>query len=143
MPFLLPVTVSPDDIDELDHVNNLVYVRWVQQAAVAHSDALGLGLGAYLARRQAFVVRRHEIDYLRSALVGEEVEVETRVVHLGGASSVRQTEIRHAGGTNPVARCITTWAYIDLGRNRPVRVPEDIRTSFPIDAEFDWARRER
>ena len=143
MPYLLPVTVSPADIDELDHVNNLVYIRWIQQAAVAHSDAVGLGLSAYLQRRQAFVVRRHEIDYLRSALVGEEVEVETRVVHLGGASSVRQTEIRHAGGDSPVARCITTWAYIDLSRNRPVRVPEDIRARFAIDPEFDWALRNR
>ncbi len=143
MPFLLPVTVQADQIDGLDHVNNLVYIRWIQDAAVAHSDALGLPLAAYLERRQAFVVRRHEVDYLRSALVGEALEVETRVTHLGPASSTRQTEIRRAGGGPPVARAVTGWAYIDLGKSRPVRIPAEVRARFPVDAPFPWAGADR
>jgi acyl-CoA thioester hydrolase len=143
VPFILPVTVHEGEIDELDHVNNLVYVKWIQEAAVAHSDALGLGLAAYLARGQAFVVRRHQIDYLRSALVGEAIEVETRVTHLGPATSTRQTEIRRAGTGEHVARAITGWAYIDLARGRPVRIPDDIKQRFPDDPPFPWADRTR
>ena len=143
MPFILPVTVAADQIDELDHVNNLVYIKWIQEAAVTHSETLGLGLSAYLALGQAFVVRRHEVDYLRSALVGEALLVETRVTHLGPASSTRQTEIRRAGTGEPIARARTGWAFIDLGRNRPVRIPDDVRRRFPIDPPFPWADGDR
>ena len=143
MPFILPVTVTADDIDDLDHVNNLVYVRWVQQAAVDHSTALGLGLPEYLRLGQAFVVRRHEVDYLRSALRGEALQVETRVTHLGPASSTRQTEIRRVDGGEPIARAATGWAFIDLARGRPVRVPDDVRQRFPIDPPFAWATSDR
>jgi len=143
LPFILKVAVTADDIDDLDHVNNLVYVRWVQQAAVDHSTALGLGLAEYLRLGQAFVVRRHEVEYLRSALRGEALIVETRVTHLGPASSTRQTEIRRAESGEPIARAATGWAFIDLGRSRPVRIPDDVRRRFPIDPSFAWARTDR
>jgi acyl-CoA thioester hydrolase len=143
LPFILPVTVAADAIDDLDHVNNLVYVRWIQEAAVSHSTALGLGLAEYLRLGQAFVVRRHEVDYLRSALVGEALVVETRVTHLGPASSTRQTEIRRAATLEPIARAATGWAFIDLTRNRPVRIPDEVRRRFPIDPPFSWATTDR
>ena len=139
MSYILSVTVLPSDIDEFEHVNNLVYVKWIQDVAVAHSTALGLGYAQYLARRQSFIVRRHEVDYLRSVLCGEQIDVETRITHIGSASSTRQTEIRRAASGELVARAMTGWAYVDLLRNRPVRIPDDIRASFPLDEPFSWA----
>lgn len=139
MSFVLSVTVSPSEIDEFNHVNNLVYVKWVQDVAVAHSTSLGLGYAEYLARRQAFIVRRHEVDYLRSVLVGELVEVETRVTYIGLASSTRQTEIRRAATKELVAQAQTGWAYVDLERGRPVKIPDDIRARYPLDPPFAWA----
>ena len=139
MPFVLPVTVHAAEIDEFDHVNNVVYIKWVQDAAVAHSTSLGMGYPEYLARRQAFFVRRHEVDYLRPALVGEALEVETRVTFLGAASTTRQTEIRRVATQELVARAVTGWAYIDLIRSRPVRIPDDIRDLVPLDPPFAWA----
>ena len=143
MSFVLTVTVSPSEIDEFSHVNNLVYVRWVQDVAVAHSTALGLGYAEYLARQQSFIVRRHEIDYLRPVLVGELVEVETHVTHIGLASSTRQTEIRRAATQELVARALTGWAYVDLTRGRPVKIPEDIRARYALDPPFAWAPGDR
>lgn len=139
MSYVLSVTVKPSDIDEFAHVNNLVYVKWVQDVAVAHSTALGLGYPQYLARQQGFIVRRHEVDYLRPVLLGELIEVETRITHVGPASSTRQTEIRRADGAELVARALTGWAYVDLARGRPVRIPDDIRAIFPLDEPFAWA----
>ena len=139
MPYLLAVTVAPEDIDALDHASNLVYLRWVQDAATAHSAAVGLGLAEYRSAGRVFVVRRHTIDYLRPALLGERLEVETRVTALGAASSERQTEIRRAGDAAVLARAVTGWAYIDLARGRPVRIPDDVRERFMLDPPFGGA----
>lgn len=133
MPFVLVATVDAADIDDLGHASNIVYLRWIQQAAVAHSEAVGLGTRAFVAQGQAFVVRQHLIDYLRPALVGDVLEIETRVTALGGASSERRTAIRRRGDGVIVARAVTKWAYIDLVRGRPVRVPEDVRARFEVD----------
>lgn len=139
MSHILSVTVTPGDIDEFAHVNNLVYVKWIQDVAIAHSTALGLGYAQYLERRQAFIVRRHEVDYLRPVLVGEAIDVETRITHIGLASSTRQTEIRRAATGELVAQALTGWAYVDLVRGRPLRIPDDIRRCFPLDEPFAWA----
>ena len=139
MPYLLAVTVAPEDIDALDHASNLVYLRWVQDAATAHSAAVGLGLAEYRSAGRVFVVRRHTIDYLRPALLGERLEVETRVTALGAASSERQTEIRRAGDAAVLARAVTGWAYIDLACGRPVRIPDDVRERFMLDPPFGGA----
>ena len=73
MPYLLRVRAAPADIDGLGHVSNLVYLRWVLDAALAHSTAKGLDEAAYKARGQGWVVRRQEIDYLRAAFEGDDL----------------------------------------------------------------------
>ncbi|MEM6993134.1 MAG: acyl-CoA thioesterase, partial [Myxococcota bacterium] len=75
----LVVRAESDDIDELGHVSNLVYVRWILEAARAHSDAAGWGHAAYESRGAVWVVRRHEIDYAASAVGGDEIAVTTWV----------------------------------------------------------------
>ena len=97
MAFLLRVRADPADIDGLGHVSNLVYLRWVLEAALAHSTARGLDEAAYKARGQGWVVRRHEIDYLRAAFAGDELVVETRVAGVAAASSTRRTRIFREG----------------------------------------------
>jgi acyl-CoA thioester hydrolase len=77
MPFQHFVEVREDDIDYLAHASNVVYLRWVQEAALGHSTALGFSQSAYLARREAWVVRKHEIEYLRPAILGDRLRVES------------------------------------------------------------------
>jgi acyl-CoA thioester hydrolase len=136
MPFHHPVAVQAADIDELEHASNLVYLRWVQEAAVAHSASLGLDGAAYRARGQSFVVRRHEIDYLRPALLGEQLLVETRVATMSAASSLRRTRILRAADGAELCRAVTDWAYIDLARARAVRIPADVRGRFPLEPDL-------
>ena len=135
MPHRLLVEVRPDDIDELGHASNLVYLRWVQEAALAHSTAVGLDQAAYLSRGEVWVVRRHEVEFLRPALVGERLAVETRVVSMAAASSVRRTRIVRASDGIELCRASTDWAFVDLQRGRPRRIPEDIRLRFPIEPD--------
>ena len=133
MPYILRLKVAASDLDELKHVNNLVYLRWVQDAAVAHSAAVGLGMDWYLERGEIFVVRRHEIDYLRAAVEGDEVEVLTQVSETGPATAVRRTGIRRARDGEVLARAVTLWAYANLSTGRPVRIPDEVRNRFEIE----------
>jgi acyl-CoA thioester hydrolase len=131
MPYLLRVRAGPADIDGLGHVSNLVYLRWVLDAALAHSTAKGLDEAAYKARGQGWVVRRQEIDYLRAAFEGDDLVVETRVVAIAAASSTRRTRILRGGEL--LARAATNWAYVDFRTGRPLRIPEEVKRLFEIE----------
>ena len=133
MPFLLRVRAEPADIDSLGHVSNLVYLRWVLEAALAHSTAKGLDEAAYKARGQGWVVRRHEIDYVRAALAGDELVVETRVATVAAASSTRRTRILREGEL--LARAATNWAYVDFRTGRPMRIPDDVKSLFEVEPD--------
>ena len=71
VPHLLRIQVLASDIDELGHASNLTYLRWVLQAAVSHSTAVGLGTQSFRDRGQAFVVHRHELDYVMIQISGD------------------------------------------------------------------------
>ncbi len=124
------VTAAPADIDELHHVSNLVYVRWVQDVAMAHSVAVGWDHPQYRDLGAVFVVRRHEIDYVTPVLLGDEVELHTWIAWWKNASSERRTSIRRVRDGVEVARAATLWAFIDLSSGRPRRIPEPVRAAF-------------
>jgi acyl-CoA thioester hydrolase len=126
--FQFSINANTSDIDELEHVSNLVYVRWVLDAATAHSRAVGWGHAEYRALGAVFVVHRHEIDYLAQVTVGEELVATTWVESWRAASCVRRTEI--ARGDKLVARAATTWAFISFANSRPMRIPEQLRAAF-------------
>jgi acyl-CoA thioester hydrolase len=135
VPYRLLVEVRREDVDELGHAGNLVYLRWVLEAALAHSTSVGLDQAAYLARREVWVVRSHEIHYLRPALPGERLEIETRVASMAAANSIRRTRILRASDRVELCRATTDWAFLDLDRGRPRRIPDDIRSRFPIEPD--------
>ncbi len=133
MPYVHEVEVLAADIDRLGHASNQVYLRWVLEAALAHSTALGLDEDAYLARGQAWVVQRHELEYLRPAIERDRLRVETRVTRMAAASSVRQTRVVRAADGELLMRASTDWVYVEMRRGRPARIPEDIRARFPVE----------
>ena len=128
--YLYWVAVEPGDIDEQAHVNNAVYVRWMDRAAVAHSAALGWDWDAYRRLGAAFVVRRHEIDYLLAAMPGDEVVDATWPGELGRASAVRHHRIVRASDGRLLAKATTEWALVDLQTGRPRRLPAEIASAF-------------
>jgi acyl-CoA thioester hydrolase len=126
-PFELRITAAPDDIDELGHVNNAVWVRWIQDMATAHWHAL-----AASEHKHAYVwlVVRHEIDYLRAVGPGETVTGRTWVGDAPkGARFDRHVEFVGADG-KPRVRAKTTWAILDKASGRPIRVPPDVIAPF-------------
>lgn len=124
----MPILPSAADIDELGHVSNLVYLRWVLDVAMAHSRALGWDHPEYRALGSVFMVRRHEIDYVAQVREGESLVGETWVDDWRLASCIRKTELRR--GEQVVIRAATTWAMISLSTGRPVKIPDSIRGLF-------------
>lgn len=124
------VTPEAADIDELDHVSNVVYLRWVLQVARDHSDARGWSHAAYVRLGAIWVVRRHEIDYLTSVQRGDTVEVCTWVDGFKRVSCVRRTELRRAADQVVVCRAATTWAFVALPGGRPTPIPDQLRRAF-------------
>ena len=144
--FTLPIDVVDDDIDSLGHASNIAYVRWIQDVALAHSEAVGLGFDAYRELGAIFVVRRQEIDYLRPVLRGQRLQVRTWIDSVFAAKCRRATEIvrsttseSSAGGgernaDEVVARAMTTWGFIEFASGRPTRIANSARSAFGVPA---------
>ncbi|GIW93729.1 MAG: hypothetical protein KatS3mg110_1770 [Pirellulaceae bacterium] len=127
--------VTPEEIDGLGHVNNVAYVAWMQEAAVAHSEAQGWPICRYYALGCGWVVREHHIEYLRPARLGQTVVVETWVCDFRRISSVRRYRIRDRHTDQLLARAHTLWAFVDLKTFQPRRVPEDLIAAFPLASQ--------
>jgi acyl-CoA thioester hydrolase len=125
--FDMAFTAAAEHIDELGHVNNAVWVRWMEQLAVAHWEA-----AADPAHKDAYfwVIVRHEIDYLRPALEGDRVVGRTWVGEAPkGARFDRHMEFTGPDGKVCV-RARTFWAIIDKAAGRPIRVPAEVVAPF-------------
>jgi len=125
--FEIAITAGDEHIDELGHVNNAVWVQWIQDVAVAHWDSL-----ADPAHKEDYywVVVRHEIDYLRSVLPGETVIARTWIGEPPrGARSERVMEFVGEDG-KPRVKARTQWAIIDKALGRPIRVPPEVVAPF-------------
>jgi acyl-CoA thioester hydrolase len=128
--FCLDLVVSPDEIDELNHVSNLAYLRWVLRVAQAHSTAVGYDYRAYDELGAVFVVRRHEIDYRRPAYAGEEIALVTWIESWSAASSWRCTSIARVSDGDELAAARTQWAFVATAGGRPRRIPAALREAF-------------
>ena len=123
-------TIATDDIDELGHVNNVRWVRFVAELATAHAARHGGDLAALRERGALWIVRRHELDYHRPALPGEEIVEETWVEKMTGAKSERHSRFTRAADGALLVSAVTIWAYVDAKTLRPTRIPEALRVRF-------------
>ena len=123
-PFEVAISATEADLDELGHVNNVVYLRWVQEAAAAHWRTL-----TTLAQREAvaWVVVRHEIDYKRPALAGDALVARTWVGPATKGTFERHTEILRPRDGQVLARARTLWCPVNPSTGRPTLVGRDVR----------------
>jgi acyl-CoA thioester hydrolase len=127
MPHTLPFTAIPDDIDELGHVNNAVWVRWIQDMATSHWTAVAR---AEDVAQYVWVVTRHEIDYRGNIAAGESVMGRTWIEKPPrGVQFERRVEFVDKAG-KVIVRANTTWAMIDKVTGRLVRVTADVAAPF-------------
>jgi len=119
--------VADADIDELGHVNNVVYLRWVQEIAVAHWRAAA---PAELQAEVVWVVLRHEIDYKRPARAGDQVVGRTWVGDATGSRFERFTEFARAAGDEVLAQARSVWCPLNARTGRPRRIDPALHDYF-------------
>lgn len=119
LPFTLDIAVTDRDIDEQGHVNNVVYLRYVQDVATAHWNTLA---HETLKKQCAWVVLRHEIDYVNPAVAGDILEARTWVGETTGVRSVRLVDLYLKGTQRVVARARTVWCLLNAQSRKPMRI---------------------
>lgn len=126
-----PYTVASTDIDELNHAGNYHYVRWMQDAAVAHSSANGWTPQKYHALGAGWVAHSHDITYLKPAYENDQLRIKTWVSDLKSATSRRHYEIMNADG-EILAKAETNWAFINFNTQKPTRIPPEVAKCFEL-----------
>jgi acyl-CoA thioester hydrolase len=121
-------------IDGNGHVNNLEYLRWMQDIATAHSDAQGWTLVRYAETRTSWVIRSHAIDYLRPAFAGETITVLTWIGGFDAQESPRHYLFWRERDRKILARARTLWVFVDAETGRARAIPEAFRAAFEVVA---------
>ena len=124
------VPVLPADIDQQNHVNNTVYLRWIQDVATAHWKSLA---NTKVQAAIGWVVLRHEIDYRSPTSLGDEILLRTWVGKASRLKFERFTEIhRKTGNKQLLAQARTLWVPVDVRTGKPMRVSAELRAQFSI-----------
>jgi len=114
------------EIDQNGHVNNAVYLNYAEALTVEHAEAAGYGRAWTEAHGGAWVIRRHEIEYLRPARLGDELDLEVRVELVRGVRGIRLTTISRVSDGLPATRVRSEWVWVRLSDGRPTRVPAEL-----------------
>ncbi len=127
-PFIQRINIQPADIDELGHVNNVVYLRWAQEIAIAHWQSLA---SAEMLAKYVWVVARHEIDYRAPLMLGDVAEARTWVEPASkGALWLAMSPSPRLAPTQPCAEVVSSWCLLDAATRRVKRVPAEIVARF-------------
>jgi acyl-CoA thioester hydrolase len=125
-PFTMPVAPGSADIDGLNHTNNAVYLRWCEQVAWAHSEALGLSLADYRRLDRAMTIRRGEYDYLLPTALGDALTIATWLVASDGKLTMeRRFQLVRDRDQATVLRGRWELVCIEIGSGRPRRMPPE------------------
>ena len=125
--FEMTVPVLATDIDEQSHVNNAVYLRWIQDVATAHWKSLA---SAQSQAAIGWIVLRHEIDYKLPASFGDEIVLRTWVGQASRLKFERFTEVRRRIDNQLLSQARTLWVPIDVRTGKPTRVSAELRAQF-------------
>lgn len=133
-PHVIELEVEAADIDAYDHVNNAVYLTWLDRAAWSHSAALGVPLEQCLSVRRGMAALRTEIDFVRAALRGDRVRVATWIAAGGRLRVERRFQVVRAADGVTLARARTEYVCINLDSGRAVRMPELFARAYVVTA---------
>lgn len=120
-------TVSKEDLDDLNHVNNVIYVQWAQDIAKEHWEVRA---SDELKKKFIWVVIRHEIDYKKQAFLGDDILIETYVGETTFVTSERYVNIKNAKTGEILVAAKSMWCLLDADSKRPTKITEELRTVF-------------
>ena len=129
--FEIPLAILPEDIDDMQHVNNVVYLRWVQDVAIAHWRANATPV---LQHEYGWVATRHEIDYKQAALPGDTIIARTWIGAIDSRRFERFTEIVRSTDSHVLTKARTLWCLLSRSTGRVTRIPPALRACFPVAA---------
>lgn len=129
--FAYEIDVVASLIDANGHVNNVEFVRWMQDAATRDADARGC-TAATLAAGATWVVRSHHVEYLRPTLAGDRLRVQTWVVDYRRAFSTRRYRFSRPSDSTLLVKGETAWVFVDAESGRPRSIPDSIKAMFPL-----------
>jgi len=119
--------VIPNDLDDLNHVNNIRYVEWIQDISKKHWTQVA---PEDIQQSMIWVVRNHNITYHKSAVLGNTINISTYIRSNNGPISTRIVEIKNNNTDELLVKAITEWCLLDSKTFRPKRVPKEIQALF-------------
>ena len=131
--FDLKLKVKAEHIDALGHVNNVHYVSWMQDVALAHIAHIGLGIEQYLEMKHAMVAVEHQVQYRKACLEGDDLILRTWFSEINAMYSFRQYVFYRSSDQSIVFTAMTKWACVEIATGRPKRMsPTFIQAYQPI-----------
>ena len=119
------ITVKESEIDSLNHVNNVVYLQWINDVSALHWKMLS---NDEINSKYIWVAVRHEIDYIKPAFLNENITIKTWIATLKGVKSIRNVEIYRKDQL--LAKSKTTWVLLDAKTQKITRIPKEIEMLF-------------
>lgn len=133
-PFIVTVSVTPEHLDAYQHTNNVVYLQWLEKAAWAHSEDLGLDMAAYQRLGVGCVVRKHELEYLLPTHEGDALQVGTWIsANDGRLTTTREYQIIRDRDGKTVLRGKTYFVVVDTVTGKPRRMPPEFAVYVPVE----------
>ena len=125
-PYTVEVKVLPEEIDQLGHANNRVYLNWIMTTAYTHSESLGLSVDDYLNIGVAMVAKRHELNYIAATFVNDELIIGTWIATNDNRfNSQRNYQIIRLSDDKTILRAETDWVSMNIQTGKPQRMPEE------------------
>ena len=140
--FTLQFTIPDSAIDQIGHVNNVMYVQWMQDIAVHHYEFIG-GIPPTQAIGAIWVVREHHVEYLLPAYAGEVIEAQTWVVNIRRVRSLRRYRFLRQSDGQVLVKGETDWVFIDAKTGLPRRIPEQVASLFTLLPDVNGSNLER
>ena len=121
------ITVTKNDLDDLNHVNNVIYIQWIQEIAKNHWKSL---VSDEIKDNYYWVLLEHQIKYLNPALLNDKIMIKTYIEKTEGIRSNRIVEIYNSNNDKLLVKSKTIWCLINAKTNKPNRITDEIRKAF-------------
>lgn len=132
--YVQQIVVRDTDIDDFGHVNNAVFLQWVESCCRAHAERQGMPTERMIELGALPVVRRHVATYRQPGNVGERLQVSTRIVRVRGPLATRHNEVRREADDSLLVDVDTEWVWVDPHTGKPKAPPPEVLKAFGLNS---------